>query len=46
MDREFESKTALVTGGGYGIGAPVSVLLASQGANVTPLLRSNARCFL
>lgn len=34
MTTQFESKTALVTGGGSGIGHAVAVALAAEGANV------------
>ena len=34
MSREFETKTALVTGGGSGIGRQVALRLAAEGANV------------
>ena len=34
MDRDFDGKVAIVTGGGAGIGRASAVLLASRGAHV------------
>jgi NAD(P)-dependent dehydrogenase (short-subunit alcohol dehydrogenase family) len=42
MEREFEGRTALVTGGAMGIGGAVAELLASRGANVVILDRAKA----
>jgi short-subunit dehydrogenase len=39
---EFKSKTAIVTGGGTGIGAAVAVMLAARGANVVLVGRREA----
>ena len=42
MDKEFEGRTAFVTGGAMGIGGAVAELLASRGANVVIVDRAKS----